>query len=287
MKALLICPSERAGVASLSVAAPLAAVPALGQSLLEYWLAHAANSGVKEVVVLAHDRPELITAVAGNGERWGLVVRVAEESRELSPAQAQLKYAPELGKEAEKCLVATLDRFPEAAGDVFSGYEEWYHGLRQWLGKAATPDRVGMHEVRPGIWQGAHSHVSEHARLHPPCWMGQRVYVGAGAELGPGSIIEDGVFIEPNAEVAESWVAPDTFVGQFARISGSLALGSTLIDWRGGTVACVPDSFLLCSLRKPRQSGRPGWLARLADLYEKNKEEAYDLCKHLLLNRES
>lgn len=287
MKALFICPSERPTVASLSAAAPLVAAPALGQTLLEYWLSHAASAGFKEVELLVHDRNEHIQALAGNGERWGLTIRVAKESRELTPAQAQLKYCSELIGDTERNLITALDHFPKGPrSPLFGGYQDWYKGLLEWIPYAVTADRVGMHEVRPGIWQGAHSHISDKARLHAPCWVGQHVYVGAGVELGPGCIVEDGAFIEPAAEVANSWIGPDTFVGQFARIGDSLALGGTLINWRTNTVAEVPDAFLLCALRKPRQFGRPGWLARLADLYERNKEEAYDLCKHLILNRE-
>src|SRR5215213_7419644 len=96
MKALLICPSERPNIKLLAERMPLAAVPLLGQSLIEYWLAYLAASGVQQVSILADDRPEYIETLVGNGARWGLVARVITESRELSAAQAILKYEAEL-----------------------------------------------------------------------------------------------------------------------------------------------------------------------------------------------
>src|SRR5438105_11246580 len=97
MKKFLICPSERAGVRLLSHSAPLALVPMLGQSLLEYWLTHLACAGIKQVALLVNDRAELVRAVAGNGARWGLSLEVLTESRDLTPAEALLKYQQELG----------------------------------------------------------------------------------------------------------------------------------------------------------------------------------------------
>jgi NDP-sugar pyrophosphorylase family protein len=93
MRALLICPAERSAVALLPGQMPLACMPLLGQSLLEYWLSDLASRGLSQVVILAHDRPELAVELVANGERWGLVVSVINESRELTIAEALLKYS--------------------------------------------------------------------------------------------------------------------------------------------------------------------------------------------------
>src|SRR4051812_8782412 len=114
MKAMLICPSSRAGVSQLAPLAPLAAIPLLGESLVEYWLTHLALAGVKEVTILADDRPEEISVLVGNGVRWGLKAEVVAESRELSPAQAQIKYAQEFPVTAPENIIVTLDHFPGA-----------------------------------------------------------------------------------------------------------------------------------------------------------------------------
>src|SRR5215475_11322294 len=112
MKVLLICPSNRTSAPLLAESTPLAARPLLGQSVLEYWLAHIACSGAKEALVLADDRPDYIRAIAGTGARWGLSVTVIEESRELTPAQALLKYDKDLDPHFSQDKIIVLDHFP-------------------------------------------------------------------------------------------------------------------------------------------------------------------------------
>ena len=287
MKALLICPSERPGVRQLSEAGPLATVPLLGRSMLEYWLSHLAAQGCSRVLVLAHDRPEHVKALAGDGGRWGLAVEVLEESRELAPAMAMLKYAPELEPVPSSGSITVLDHFPTAPErPLFGSYRALFEGLVHWMSRAITPDRVGMKQVAPALWLGMHSHVSPQARLNPPCWIGEKVFVGAGAVLGPDAIVESGTFIEPGAEVVRSCVGPDTFVGRLARLSHSVVLGPVLLDWASGSETIVPDPFLLCALWRMRPSRGASWLARAAELYACNKEDVVLLWKHLLLHKE-
>jgi NDP-sugar pyrophosphorylase family protein len=288
MKALLICPSEWPGVRQLSENAPLVTVPLLGCSLLEYWLSHLALQGVSRVMVLAHDRPEYVKAVCGDGSRWGLAVEVMEESRELSPAMAMLKYAPDLDPAPNPGTITVLDHFPGAPErPLFTNYEALVDALLHWMPKAITPDRVGMREIKPGLWLGTHSQIASTAHLNPPCWIGEKVFVGAGAIIGPGAIVEGGAFIEPGAEVLHSCVGPDTFVGRLARLNNSLVLGQVLVHLPTSSTTVVPDPFLLCALRQPRPLRGASWLGRAAELYERNKEDVVLLWKHLLLRKES
>lgn len=248
--ALLICPSARAAVAEVSRPAPLAAVPLLGESLVEYWLSHLALAGVKQVRILADDRPELISKLAGDGARWGLKVEVTSETRELTPGQAQIKYNREFPATAQN-TISILDHFPGAPQfPLFSSHADLFAALTQWMPKAKTIDRVGVREVQPGIWLGLHAQVSPEAQLRAPCWIGQHVYIGAGALVGPGSIIEDRSFIEAGAEIVHSVIGPDTFVGRLAALQKSFAWGSTLVNWETDSVTQVPDAFLLCGLKR-------------------------------------
>src|SRR5215813_9617889 len=96
MTRILICPSAPPAVSQLSSSTPLAVTPLLGQGLLEYWLSHLASFGGSQLTILAHDRPEEVRELVGDGERWGMNLKVVAESRELTPAQALLKYAKEL-----------------------------------------------------------------------------------------------------------------------------------------------------------------------------------------------
>jgi NDP-sugar pyrophosphorylase family protein len=287
MKRLLICPSERPGMSLLARQGPLATVPLLGQALIEYWLSALAACGAKHVTVLAHDRPERVRDITGDGTRWGLTLKLIEESRELSPAQALLKYPGEVEDPAQNGI-AVLDHFPGLPErNIFAGYGELHSALQEWMPRARTPDRVGVREASSGVWVDSHSAISPEATLRGPCWIGRHVYIGPGAAIGPHSVVEDGAFIEGRVEVAESSIGPDTFVGAFARIESSFAWGGTLIDWRTDSVIEVPDCFLLCSLRQQNAPRNAGWFARLAELYTRNKGEVGLLWKHLLLNKES
>ncbi len=287
MRTLLICPSQRTAVSALSEHASLAHVPLLGQTLLEYWLSALAAQGESQVAVLTHDSEDLTRRLVGNGERWGLHATVLSQSRELTPAEALVKYADVLETPRSNDAIVVLDHFPGAPDlVVFESYQHWFAGLRRWMPSAVTVDRVGVNEVQRGVWLGCHSHVSPLAELRAPCWIGQHVFVGDRAIIGPGSIVEDGSFVEPGAELAESWIAPDTFVGQFARIQNSLAWGSTLINWQTGSAALVADRFLMCALRQPRGNRTFSWLGKLSEVYARNKGEVGLLWKQLSLHKE-
>jgi acetyltransferase-like isoleucine patch superfamily enzyme len=319
MKKVLICPSEIPAVRVLSEETPLAATPLLGQTLVEYWLSHLASSGARDVTILAHDRPDQIRGLVGDGARWGLSVEVTAESREPTAAQVLLKFGRELVAPSGPVMLegvpsapnrtytrgvqvtalpriesngsqsaTVLNHLPGQANQpLFASYANWFAALIGWTRGALTPDRVGIREVQPGIWIGLQSRVSRTAQLRPPCWLGRHVYVGAGAVVGPQAILEDGAFIEAGAELVRSWVRPNTLIGRLVRLSHSLACGDTLVHWPSGSVVRVPDPFLLYSLRngsRPRTAN--GWLARLSDLWLGNREELGLLWKNLSVNKE-
>lgn len=266
MKTILICPAERPEVPLLSAETPLAVAPALGEGLVEYWLSHLACAGVKEVVVLANDRPEEVRKVVDNGSRWGLTAVVKEEPRELTPEQASEKY----GSPA-----VVMDHFPGLpTHPLFNDYEHWFKALEAWMPRAKTPHRVGVRELSPGVFVGLHGHIARDARLCAPCWLGDHVYVGPGALIGPGTVLENGAFIEPKAEIRSSVIGPATFVGEYVQITNSLAWGDTILNRETGLANKVFDAFLLCSLhpRRPAPKGTP-LLDRVADWLTRWQED--------------
>ncbi len=288
MNALLICPSEQKQIPFLALAKPIAAVPLLGQSLLEYWLSHLARMAVKRVLILASDRTAQIAALVQDGSRWGLEVAVRPTTVELTPAEALLKWAPELGAAPEKTLVTLLDHFPGSAEPRLSGAAtEFFDALTAWMPNAVTPDRVGMHEVRAGVWTGAHSSISPDAHLEPPCWIGQHVMVGPGAVIGPQTIVEDGSFVEAFAEVSSSWIGEETLVGELTRIHGSLVWGNRLLDRKTGLVSVIPDRFVLSALSHPTHWRQTGWFSRLAERCRRNRDGTPIIWKELIRGKEA
>jgi NDP-sugar pyrophosphorylase family protein len=292
MNAVLICPSPRPAVEHLSLLTPLAAIPLLGENLVEYWLTHLAMCGHTDVCILADDRPEQIKSIAGNGARWGLKVSVIAESRELTAAQAQIKYVREMTSSASPqdsnpLEIVVLDHFPGSTHSLFTSYADLFAGVIEWLPHARMPDRVGLREIQPGIWVGLHSKISPGAQLNAPCWIGQHVYVAPHCVVGPMAVIEDRAFVEPEASIVSSIVGPDTFVGKCGVIQDAFAWGNTLVNWKTNVCAEVTDAFLLCALRKAGHDRRPesffGWLS---DVYSRNRDDLQMFWKHFLMNRE-
>jgi NDP-sugar pyrophosphorylase family protein len=258
MKAILICPAVRPTIPLLAADRPLATVPALGQRLLEYWMSHLALNGVKQAIILSNDRTEEVGRIVGKGLRWGVAAEVIHEARELDALEATEKY---------QGPASLIDHFPGLpTHPLFGGYYQWFKALEAWLPSANTPDRVGLRELRPGVWAGLRSHVSTQAILHPPCWLADHVYIGPGAVVGPRAILEEGAFIEAEAEIKSGWVGPATFVGRYVRLEDSLAWGSTVVDMPSASETKISDPFVLCSLQ--RSGSHPAgsaFLDRIAD----------------------
>src|SRR5258708_5022850 len=153
MKALLICPVARPGLAALTAQAAPAVLPLLGETPLEYWLVHLAGLGAKEVTVLAPDRLDEIRPVVDGGPRRGLRTDVVPVAAELTVAEARARYQ---GGDASEWLpapddVVLLDHLPGLPGSgLFGSYAAWFAAAQAWMFRALTPDRVGTHEIRPG-----------------------------------------------------------------------------------------------------------------------------------------
>ena len=262
MKAILICPGERPAVSPLAQGAPLALAPILGKRLLEYWLDHLVDCGVRHVYLLASDRADQVRAWLGDGVRWELKVEVVTEDAELTPAEARAKYRSAGASDwpAEPNDVTVMDFLPGASDrPLFRSYAELFAVLQHWLPRAASaPDRVGLRNLRPGVWVGLHSRVSSDAELRAPCWIGENVLVGPRAIVGPAAIVENGTVLAAEAEIVDSIVGPETYVGEFTEVKHSLASGSTLINWQTGSCTYVPDAFLLSPLSQRAATAKAG-----------------------------
>ncbi len=256
MKALLICPDGRFGVATLAEFLPLSNVSMLGKTLVEYWLDHLAGLGAQEVVVLAADRPDQVRAGIGAGARWGLRVIVQADKRERTLDEARIKHqtsdhATWLPAPNDVFLMDHLPGLPQLP--LFTSYADWFAAARALMPRALTPDRIGVRELKPGVWVGLNARVAAGAKLIAPCWIGERAWIEAGATIGPNAVLEREVFIARGAEVSHSVIGPETFVGQFTEVRNSIAWGSTLVNWERDSCLKVTDEFLLCS-RKPQRA---------------------------------
>jgi len=191
----------------------------------------------------------------GDGARWGLSVTVKSEKRERTIAEARAKYVTNdrstwLPAPNDVILADHLPGLPRSP--LFTSYADWFAAVRTWTLHAMTPDRIGLHELRPGVWAGLHARIALNVKLIGPCWIGDYVWIEAGATIGPDAVLEKEAFVARGASVSASVIGPKTFVGQFTEIRNSIAWGCTLINWERDSCLKVTDEFLLCSLEPPR-----------------------------------
>jgi NDP-sugar pyrophosphorylase family protein len=290
VKACLICPSGRPDVSALAHFTPLANVPILGKSLLEYWIEHLAGRGAKHIQVLASDRPEMTQELVGDGARWGLRADVTEETRELSPDLARTKYpilqkADWLPEPEDMVALNHLPGMPQY--QLFDSYDGWFSALKALLPRTSVENCLGMRELRTGVFVSTRANISSSAELRGPCWIGADVTVGSRSVIGPMAILEDRVVIESNCEITNSVVAPETMVGKFTELNESLAWGSTLVNWKTGSVTEISDPFLLCALREPRRpqpKAKASVRPQYNPIYDTDKDELELLWNHHGIN---
>jgi hypothetical protein len=259
MKALLILPATAPGVEALAESAPLGNFVLFGTSLAARWLEYLATLGAKQVRVLAPDRPEEIRAALGDGTRWGLELEIIAETAERSVAEARAKYhsgnpSQWLAAPHDIVLANCFPELPEAK--LFHSYAGFFDTLQKALPIIAARGRVGLRQLRPGVWAGLRTHISEDAVLEGPCWLGAGVHIEKQAHIGPNAILEDSSWVGAGAEVRDSLITPETHLGVATSLNRSLALGNTLVDWQTNSAAKIADAFLLCSLRAAPLRGR-------------------------------
>jgi NDP-sugar pyrophosphorylase family protein len=260
MKMILICPSPSPTIAHLTEHTPPATLPFLGENFICYWMEYLAASGVKEVRILAADRVEQIQDVVGDGSRWGFIVEVVKELRDLDVKEARKLHKPtyETDWVAEPADVLKMDCLPGCPEHkAFESYASWFAAVREWAPRLAKGNRIGLKEIAPGVWAGRKVRISSRAKLIGPCFIGDNVRVEKNAVVGPFAFLEDQVVADEACEINNSWVGPDTFVGSLTKVENSLAWGSSLINWKNGSHLLVPDSFLMCSLSRRKQPKKP------------------------------
>lgn len=229
----------------------MAALPVYGSSVIEAWLIHLAGLGYKQIVIHANDRIEAIRSIVGKGCRWGLGIEI----KTVPPAQIESMVGDiESGITSHQTetisFVQVLNHFPRQAGhNIFASYAHWFRAVQDRLPQALTPDRVGIKEVRPGIFAGSQSWIPDSAQLTAPCWIGHQVVIGPATFIGPQTVIEDRAVVKKGARIKGSIIGPDTLVGRHTEINDSLVFGDLLINWKSGSSIRVRDVFLLSSLR--------------------------------------
>lgn len=242
MNAILICPEFRLAAGVFHRMKPLALMPVLGRSLLDLTLAELSRSGVKQVLILAADRPEIIREAVGHGAAWGLKVEVQATTNELTVEEAEARYADQFTSRPQ---VRILDHLPDMLdSELWRTHFDNFQSLLGALERENLAASLTMREVSSTVWISTKARISSTASLCGPLWIGPHATVKSGAHIGPGSIIESGAFIDNGARVENTWVGPHTYVGVEMNLLQSVAWGNGLLNWQNGSFLELQDAFL-------------------------------------------
>lgn len=268
MKTLLICPAERPTVTLLAESTPLAALSFFGKALICYWIEHLASQKVTDITILAADRPEIIRDVVGDGCRWGVKIDVMPETRELTPQEARAKYLSNASTENQpQADVIVVDRLPGMTeNDLFASYAELFLAAQKFFPEAQQGQRIGLREIKPGVWAGLRARIAPSAKLIAPCWISDHVCIADDAVVGPWAILENRVLVDEGASVSNSIVGTETFVGRLITVKNSVVMGNTLINCQNDSYVKIIDPFLLSSLKTTSGLSLANGVGRVAAL---------------------
>lgn len=262
MKAVLICPDHREAAGFARRMKPLALLPIMGRELLVLWLEHLASEGVKQVTLLAADRPDQIRNAIGNGGRWGLKIAVIPVASEPSIEQARLFAAD---SRTRVLVLDTLPALPQMS--LWESTEGLFDVMLKQFSHAETAAPLTMRRVAADVFISTRARISPTATIEGPAWIGPQVIIGPGAHILPGTIIESAAYIDRQATVRGSWIGPKTYVGAITEVSHSFAWGTGLENWRLDSFIEITDDFLLASLKhQPFGGARSSWVTRLLAL---------------------
>ncbi len=236
MKVILQCPVAVVGVPALSRKRPLVLSPFLGQTALAHTLSGLSGEGAKQICLQAGERTAEVLRAVGAGEVWGLKITGPDE-RDFAGAR--------------RFILDSLPQAPDLA--LWASYPVWFDAQMALLERMAR-QRVGMRELRPGVFVGLRTRLAPDARLTGPLWIGDNVFIGPGSVVGPQAVVEDDSYLDDGSEVVESIVGPGTYAGSFTELRRSFAWGRDLLQLDTGSLTEVQDRFLLSEAAAPKFS---------------------------------
>jgi NDP-sugar pyrophosphorylase family protein len=120
---------------------------------------------------------------------------------------------------------------------------------------AFSGSTVGGCEKEPGIWISRNVTVHPTAKLLAPVYIGPNCRIGIDVRIGPSAVISEGCIVDEQSSVANSVVAPRTYIGRGLELEHVIVDRNRLVNAKLETAFLVSESFLLSGLarqKKPR-----------------------------------
>ncbi len=113
-------------------------------------------------------------------------------------------------------------------------------------------------EVSPGVWLGRNCVIAPTATLQPPVLIGHNSAVKDQAWIA-ASVIGEHVIVEAKAEVQQSVIMADTYVGSDLNVNDMVIHKTQVVQISTGVDLCITDAVILGDLQKRDVSA---WLGR-------------------------
>ena len=165
-------------------------------------------------------------------------------------------------KSARSYVSGETEKFSAAFGRVVARRELSFESVQQLLRSQQdllsgtfTGTAIEARQSQAGIWIARNVALHPSVKLVAPLYIGPNCRIEMGAKIGPCAVISDGCIVDEQSSVANSVVAPRTYVGQGLELDSVIIDRNRLVNTKLEAAFLVSDSFLLSGLARQKRPG--------------------------------
>ncbi len=117
-----------------------------------------------------------------------------------------------------------------------------------------TGSAVSGRQTEPGVWIARNVSLHPSVKLQAPVYIGANCKIEAGVRLGPSAVIGEGCIVDEHSSIANTLVAPGTYIGQDLELDFVIVDRNRLVNTKIGTSVLVSENFLLSGLSRHNNS---------------------------------
>ena len=143
----------------------------------------------------------------------------------------------------------------------FENVQEFLRSQKDFLNGSAGSAEISGRQIQPGVWISRNVSLQPEVQFKAPVYVGPNCKIAAGVCIGPSVVIGEGCIVDEQSSIANTLVAPGTYIGQGLELDHAIVDRNRLVNARLGTVLIVSESFLLSGLSRRK---RPRVFHRIA-----------------------